>query len=92
MSTSSLHCLKLDPVLRKSVADILVPTSKIKVCPIHFYPRLSSELVMHAGDALRDTNRTRSCNHTGTAEEAFHTSIWYAKRRTESTGLHSTFY
>ncbi|KAI0354891.1 DUF254-domain-containing protein [Trametes cingulata] len=30
MSTSSLHCLKLDPVLRKSVADILVPTSKIK--------------------------------------------------------------
>ena len=31
MGTSSLHCLKLDPVLRKSVADILVPTSKIKV-------------------------------------------------------------
>ncbi|KAH9922852.1 trafficking protein Mon1-domain-containing protein [Epithele typhae] len=30
MSTSSLHCLKLDPVLRKSVADILVPKSKIK--------------------------------------------------------------
>ncbi|KAI0670861.1 trafficking protein Mon1-domain-containing protein [Trametes maxima] len=30
MSTSSLHCLKLDPVLRKSVADILVPASKIK--------------------------------------------------------------
>ena len=31
MSTSSLHCLKLDPALRKAVADILVPTSKIKV-------------------------------------------------------------
>ncbi|KAI0699310.1 trafficking protein Mon1-domain-containing protein [Cerioporus squamosus] len=30
MSTSSLHCLKLDPVLRKAVADILIPTSKIK--------------------------------------------------------------
>ncbi|RPD62325.1 DUF254-domain-containing protein [Lentinus tigrinus ALCF2SS1-7] len=30
MSTSSLHCLKLDPVLRKTVADILVPASKIK--------------------------------------------------------------
>ncbi|KAI8971160.1 trafficking protein Mon1-domain-containing protein [Trametes punicea] len=30
MSTSSLHCLRLDPVLRKSVADVLVPTSKIK--------------------------------------------------------------
>ncbi|KAH9891571.1 trafficking protein Mon1-domain-containing protein [Cubamyces lactineus] len=30
MSTSSLHCLKLDPVLRKAVADILVPTTKIK--------------------------------------------------------------
>lgn len=33
MSTSSLQCLKLDPPLRKSVADILVPTSKIKVRP-----------------------------------------------------------
>lgn len=32
MSTSSLQCLRLDPVLRKSVADVLVPTSKIKVC------------------------------------------------------------
>ncbi|KAI0755027.1 trafficking protein Mon1-domain-containing protein [Daedaleopsis nitida] len=30
MSTSSLHCLKLNPTLRKSIADILVPTSKIK--------------------------------------------------------------
>ncbi|KAI0333661.1 DUF254-domain-containing protein [Cubamyces sp. BRFM 1775] len=30
MSTSSLHCLKLDPLLRKAVADILVPTTKIK--------------------------------------------------------------
>nr|AHC00625.1 sand family protein [Ganoderma lucidum] len=30
MGTSSLHCLKLDPLLRKSVANILVPTSKIK--------------------------------------------------------------
>ncbi|TCD70523.1 Vacuolar fusion protein mon1 [Steccherinum ochraceum] len=30
MSTSSLNCLRLDPSLRKSVADILVPTSKIK--------------------------------------------------------------
>ncbi|KAM5533422.1 hypothetical protein V8D89_012860 [Ganoderma adspersum] len=28
--TSSLHCLKLDPMLRKSVANVLVPTSKIK--------------------------------------------------------------
>ena len=31
MSTSSLHCLKLDPGLRKRIADTLVPTSKIKV-------------------------------------------------------------
>lgn len=31
MSTSSLQCLKLDPVLRKRIADALVPTSKIKV-------------------------------------------------------------
>ncbi|KAI9058311.1 DUF254-domain-containing protein [Trametes sanguinea] len=30
MGTSSLHCLKLDPTLRKSIADVLVPTSKIK--------------------------------------------------------------
>lgn len=31
MSSSSLHCLRLDPGLRKSIADTLVPTSKIKV-------------------------------------------------------------
>ncbi|GJE86335.1 trafficking protein Mon1-domain-containing protein [Phanerochaete sordida] len=30
MSTSSLQCLKLDPGLRKRIADTLVPTSKIK--------------------------------------------------------------
>ncbi|CAL1713268.1 unnamed protein product [Somion occarium] len=30
MATSSLHCLKLDPNLRKGIADALVPTSKIK--------------------------------------------------------------
>ncbi|TFY67857.1 hypothetical protein EVJ58_g1367 [Rhodofomes roseus] len=30
MATSSLQCLKVEPVLRKSVADVLVPTSKIK--------------------------------------------------------------
>ncbi|THH30723.1 hypothetical protein EUX98_g3458 [Antrodiella citrinella] len=30
LSTSSLNCLRLDPKLRKSVADVLVPTSKIK--------------------------------------------------------------
>ncbi|KAF8630953.1 hypothetical protein AX17_005309 [Amanita inopinata Kibby_2008] len=30
MSTSSLHCLKLEPTLRKRVAEVLVPHSKIK--------------------------------------------------------------
>ncbi|KAI0725621.1 trafficking protein Mon1-domain-containing protein [Fomitopsis betulina] len=30
MGTSSLQCLKVEPALRKSVADVLVPTSKIK--------------------------------------------------------------
>ncbi|KAH9936335.1 trafficking protein Mon1-domain-containing protein [Fomitopsis serialis] len=30
MATSSLQCLKVEPMLRKSVADVLVPTSKIK--------------------------------------------------------------
>ncbi|KZT12073.1 DUF254-domain-containing protein [Laetiporus sulphureus 93-53] len=30
MTTFSLHCLKVEPVLRKSIADVLVPTSKIK--------------------------------------------------------------
>ncbi|KAH8104565.1 trafficking protein Mon1-domain-containing protein [Cristinia sonorae] len=30
MSTSSLSCLRIDPNLRKAVADVLVPTSKIK--------------------------------------------------------------
>lgn len=31
MGTSSLHCLKLDPSLRRSIGEALVPTSKIKV-------------------------------------------------------------
>ncbi|KAF7792599.1 hypothetical protein EIP86_003695 [Pleurotus ostreatoroseus] len=30
MSTSSLHCLKLEPGLRKAIAESLVPTTKIK--------------------------------------------------------------
>ncbi|THV03869.1 DUF254-domain-containing protein [Dendrothele bispora CBS 962.96] len=30
MSSSSLHCMKLDPVLRKRAAEALVPTSKMK--------------------------------------------------------------
>ncbi|KAI0702261.1 trafficking protein Mon1-domain-containing protein [Cytidiella melzeri] len=30
MGTSSLHCLKLDPHIRRSVGEVLVPTSKIK--------------------------------------------------------------
>ncbi|KAI0074029.1 DUF254-domain-containing protein [Panus rudis PR-1116 ss-1] len=30
MATSSLYCLKLEPNLRKNVADVLVPTAKIK--------------------------------------------------------------
>jgi hypothetical protein len=31
MGTSSLHCLKLDPVLRTRAANHLIPTSKMKV-------------------------------------------------------------
>jgi hypothetical protein len=31
MGTSSLHCLKLDPVLRSRAANHLIPTSKMKV-------------------------------------------------------------
>ena len=31
MATSSLHCLKLEQNLRKTIAESLVPTSKIKV-------------------------------------------------------------
>lgn len=31
MSTSSLRCLKLDPITRKRAAEALVPTSKMKV-------------------------------------------------------------
>ncbi len=34
MATSSLHCLRLDPMVRKRVADTLVPTSKVKVCGV----------------------------------------------------------
>jgi hypothetical protein len=31
MGTSSLHCLKLDPVVRSRAANHLIPTSKMKV-------------------------------------------------------------
>lgn len=31
ISVSSLHCLKLDPKLRKKIAESLVPSSKTKV-------------------------------------------------------------
>ena len=36
MSTSSLHCLKLEPNLRKAIAEALVPTSKIKVRLLYY--------------------------------------------------------
>lgn len=62
MSTSSLQCLKLDSALRKSVADILVPTSKIKAgvakhatCPYSHIP---------LGNAIRDTYSAGSRHHT----------------------------
>lgn len=31
MGTSSLHCLKLDPIMRRNIGEMLVPASKIKV-------------------------------------------------------------
>ena len=35
MGTSSLHCLKLDPVLRSRAANHLIPTSKMKVRAVY---------------------------------------------------------
>lgn len=31
MGTSSLHCLKVEPNLRRSIGDALVPTAQMKV-------------------------------------------------------------
>ena len=45
MGTSSLQCLKVEPMLRKSVADVLVPTSKIKVV-LHPLPMILQVLTV----------------------------------------------
>jgi len=34
MSMSSLHCLKMEPSLRKRIAETLVPNNKVKVSMI----------------------------------------------------------
>jgi hypothetical protein len=31
ISFSSLHCLKVEPIIRKRIADSLIPNSKLKV-------------------------------------------------------------
>jgi vacuolar fusion protein MON1 len=37
MTTSSLHCLKVDSVVRRRLADCLVPPSKMKVLGISIH-------------------------------------------------------
>ena len=66
MSTSSLNCLRLDPALRKGVADVLVPTSKIKVssCLNSRFQSLSNLCV---GCFVYDPHRARPCDHAGQA-------------------------
>ena len=42
MGTSSLHCLKLDPLVRSRAANHLIPTSKMKVRTILYLFRYLS--------------------------------------------------
>lgn len=61
MGTSSLQCLKVEPALRKSVADVLVPTSKIKVSP---YPKNDVLNTEHSlGHSIHVTDRPGASHH-----------------------------
>jgi hypothetical protein len=42
MGTSSLHCLKLDPVVRSRAANHLIPTSKMKVRAMRYLSQYRS--------------------------------------------------
>lgn len=61
MGTSSLQCLKVEPALRKSVADVLVPTSKIKVSPFPTNDVLNTEHSL--GHSIHDTDRPGASHH-----------------------------
>src|SRR6266702_5603494 len=73
MGTSSLHCLKLDSVVRTRAANHLVPTSKMKVRGVgrqcrhisytQFFTRtfyISSLLLRDGSSPLRDPRNTQS--------------------------------
>lgn len=71
MGTSSLHCLKLDPGLRRSVGEALVPTSKIKVCMPSFQPYISVDDCV--GGFVRDLGSAGARNNPRAPQEALHT-------------------
>ena len=71
MGTSSLQCLKVEPVLRKSVADVLVPTSKIKVLPL---PKNYAFDIEHwPGHFVYDTDCSGTSDHIGPTQETLDT-------------------
>lgn len=72
MATGSLHCLKLDPIMRKRVADALVPTKmKVSYLPSS---RVNEIPASSVGYLIRDSSRSRSSRDPYTAKEALHPS------------------
>ena len=46
MTMSALNCLKLDPNLRKKIAESLVPSSKMKVCVFYLFVIMALNLFL----------------------------------------------
>jgi hypothetical protein len=74
MSMSSLHCLKMEPSLRKRIAETLVPNNKVKVSIVP----LSSwtNIKRRKGYALHHPYCKQPCGHPDKTEEAFNTPSW----------------
>ena len=74
MGTSSLHCLRLDPTLRRSIGEMLVPTSKLKVCIVA--PCFGHEsLISFVGCLVRRISGARTSGNSCQAEETLDTPL-----------------
>ena len=76
MTLSALHCLKVEPFLRKRIAESLVPSSKLKA-NVSF--QRSFYVVVKLNDAgfiIRDPYCKESCGYFDQTTEAFNTSGW----------------
>jgi FUZ/MON1/HPS1 family protein len=61
MGTSSLHCLKLDPLVRSRAANHLIPTSKMKVRTIYTCSNTFLTSCRLLGPSLPHSCRPGSC-------------------------------